>query len=316
MPSGASGARVSSKVVGYAGGDRIRIASCINDNGIGPRRESRSQCEREVGAGIRSVVASSHAPGGTLTPDRFGRAALDLHEFARRRARDFERGVASHRVAPRRVEDDALPRFEPSPCPFEERGIRLFTEGGRVKTLIQRRVRAVPRAETTQLLADYVAPQQLPTGRGRDAGGEGRFPRRRRAADQHEPNTCGFEMMMREIEELTRIVSRVGVSLRMANARNLGTHMRAVRHVHVFQRRRPLVTRRVAVSAEEGRREIGAPETLEIHRDKCDVRENVAIAQAIIEREAVDDSWTVIQTKDVFRQEISVAVARAATTEA
>ncbi len=85
-------------------------------------------------------------------------------------------------------------------------------------------------------------------------------------------------------------------------------HVRAVRDVEVFERRRPLVARDGAVVVEEAAREIGAPEMLEVHRQERHVAENVAEPQPVVELQTVEHPGTVRQTEDVVGQQVAVTV--------
>ena len=56
-----------------------------------------------------------------------------------------------------------------------------------------------------------------------------------------------------------------------------------------------------------GRLPTGEP--VDVHDEEADVGEHVDDAPAIVEREAVDDPWTVVEAEDVVGGEITVDVA-------
>ena len=74
--------------------------------------------------------------------------------------------------------------------------------------------------------------------------------------------------------------------------------------------------RGVAIPIEEHTAEIRTTEPLEIHREECDVGEDVAVAKAVVEFQAIDRARPVVETEDVLGEEVAVTVARMAAGDA
>ena len=53
---------------------------------------------------------------------------------------------------------------------------------------------------------------------------------------------------------------------------------------------------------------VRATQAFQIHREKCDIGELVAIAQARVELEAVDDAWPVGKAEDRIRSQVAMTV--------
>ncbi len=68
------------------------------------------------------------------------------------------------------------------------------------------------------------------------------------------------------------------------------------------------LARELANGGEESGREVFGAESLEVHRQECDVGEHVAVPQLVIELEAVEDARPVGEEEDVARLQIAVTV--------
>jgi hypothetical protein len=76
----------------------------------------------------------------------------------------------------------------------------------------------------------------------------------------------------------------------------------------VSERRRVHFAGQLAVVVQQLLREVNAPEAFEIHSQEREIREHVSPTQAIIEVQAVEDAWAVIEAEDVVGKQIAVTV--------
>ena len=84
-------------------------------------------------------------------------------------------------------------------------------------------------------------------------------------------------------------------------------------HVEVGQRSRVVLAGELPVVGQpQERGEVGRAQALEVHREERDVGEHVAVAQPVVELDAVEDAWPVGEAEDVVREQVAVAVAHEA----
>ena len=114
-----------------------------------------------------------------------------------------------------------------------------------------------------------------------------------------------------EIEEGAGAGRRLGVALPVTETGDLGPHMGPVGDVVVGQRIGVRLTGELPVGGEEPVGGGGNPQALEVHGQEGDVGQDVAVAQAVVEFDAVEDARAVLEAEDVLRLQVAVAVAYA-----
>ena len=64
----------------------------------------------------------------------------------------------------------------------------------------------------------------------------------------------------------------------------------------------------LAVPRHEPGTEVGCADSLEVHGKKAHVSEHIAVAELVVELDAVEDARTVIEAEDVVGEQVAVAV--------
>ena len=64
----------------------------------------------------------------------------------------------------------------------------------------------------------------------------------------------------------------------------------------------------LAVPRHEPGTEVGCADSLEVHGKKAHVGEHIAVAELVVELDAVEDARTVIEAEDVVGEQVAVAV--------
>ena len=211
-------------------------------------------------------------------------------------------------VGPRGVEDHTVPVLDVPARLLEERGIRAVGPLRGVEAFASGRGGGLRGCAAGQPLSDLVGAQHGPTGPPGERVGERRFSGRGRPADEYQADPSAREMPGRQIEQSARRTRRGGI-VGDAQARHLRPYDRPIRDVEVGERLRPRLACTRCVAVEEAASEVGAAEPLEVHREERDVGEHVAVAQGVVELEAVEHARTVVEAEDVVGQEIAVPVA-------
>ena len=115
-------------------------------------------------------------------------------------------------------------------------------------------------------------------------------------------------MPARDVQVGAGVVGRLGVTLGVADAVDLGAHHRAVGDVEVPQRGRGVVAGQPGVLLQEEPSEVGAAEEFEIHRQERGIVDDVDVAQPVVEFQAVQQRRAVVEAEDVIGQQVGVAV--------
>ena len=118
------------------------------------------------------------------------------------------------------------------------------------------------------------------------------------------------KMLERQIVMHTRdhVVGRRGSPLSVPQGGNLGADVGPVGHVVVSERGRMMLVGELAVPAQQfgGCTRSGQP--MKIHREEADVGKHIADSQSVVESQAVENAWTVVEAEDVVGQQIAVSV--------
>ena len=133
-----------------------------------------------------------------------------------------------------------------------------------------------------------------------------RGPRRRstcrcrEATDQRERHPSTRQVVVGDLEQQARLSRRTrrrpgrSAGTPPWRARGRGTRCSAAASVL-----RVRLARELPVPGEEATTEVGGADAFEVHREERDVGEHVAVAQLIVELDAVEDARAVVQAEDV-----------------
>ena len=248
--------------------------------------------------------------GGACDGDLDRCQAPQLHQLGSRRLGDIRRGAAPLWVVPRGIDDDALAEAEERSGAVEQ--LPIGRRGGvrRVDPCTDSGDGVASGGLARQLLAHLVGAEHHGADRVGHPRCDGRLPRRGKAPDEDQPDASGVQVPSCDLQEPSGFHPGLGVALRVPDAGDLGSNVRAVRHVVVRQRRRPGVGRQLSVRVEEQLTEVRAAEALEIHGEERDVREDVAVSQVVVELDAVEHPRPILEAEDVVGEQVAVPVPR------
>jgi hypothetical protein len=86
-------------------------------------------------------------------------------------------------------------------------------------------------------------------------------------------------------------------------------HLGPVRDAEVQQATRHIVARRPLVGIDERFSQVGRAEMLEVHDQEREVVDHVDVAELVVELDAVQHPWPVVEQEDVVGQQVAMAVA-------
>ena len=72
----------------------------------------------------------------------------------------------------------------------------------------------------------------------------------------------------------------------------------------------------LGIPMEEAFGEIGLAEALQVHGEERDIGQHIAVAKMVVELEAVEHPGSVVRTKDVIGEKVTVTVGHEATADA
>ena len=239
------------------------------------------------GHGAKSAASAAAMVGSaSACCYRPGRDAVQLDQIGLGRSRQLDRGVAQSRVGPGCVEHDGAPTLQHGPSVVQQRPVgglgdfRLVQAGP-----VRRRARLVQTAAHSGLA---------------HAG---------QAADQHEANLRGTQVMQRDPDAGAGLQLRCRIALSGPQARHLGPHEGAVRDVVMFQGGHSRRAGELHVPVQERPPQRRRAEPLEVHGEERGVVEAVHVAQPVVELEAVECSRPVRQQEHVVGEQVAMAVA-------
>ena len=111
-----------------------------------------------------------------------------------------------------------------------------------------------------------------------------------------------------EIEQAAGGVGRPVVALPVAQAGDLAADVGPGGDVVMGQRRRIRLAGELPVAGQERGGGLGGAEPFEVHGQEGDIGENVDVAEAVVELDAVEDAGAVVEAEDVLGLEVAVPV--------
>ena len=219
---------------GVGGADRgVHRSRRVDDRRGWPRRRSRPPSRPRM-AGSASEASSTRCTHPALRHRR-RRDAVQLDQIGLRRSRQLDRALRARRVGPGCVENDRATALQHRPSVVQQRAVGGLGDLRLVQPGPVRRRHRLVHAEERELLADHIGPEEVGLHPIRQAAGHSGLAHARQAADQHEANLCGTQVMHCDPDVGTRLQLRTRVALRGPQAGHLGPHEGAVGDVVVGQ---------------------------------------------------------------------------------
>src|SRR5207342_2228779 len=177
-----------------------------------------------------------------------------------------------------------------------------------VEALTEPCVGAFGVSDPREVLANLVGAEDAPAEPVGETGGEGRLPRPREPADEYERDLPPLEVVPRNGQQKRSLTGRDVVTLRGPEARHHRPDVGAKDDVMLGERGWIGFGGELAVPRHELGTEVGGADSLEVHGEKAHVGEHVAVAELVVELDAVEDARTVIKAEDLVGEQVAVAV--------